>query len=133
MKIDRDVALLEKSLEKGNLIKARTVIESNMKAFTSPAIRNQLSMMALTLVNIVVDMNEGVYKDIYSRETQLIIAHINKLARDCKFNDLKRYAFLQSELLSNLKVYDMLSADAKIFIAPPKQEKSDAVTVSLHN
>jgi len=127
MKIDKDVRLLEKSIKEGDFVRARNIIELNPKHFSAQAVRNKLSMDALTLVNIVNQMNEGENKDLYSREIQLIVAYINSLARKGNFSDIKRYTSLHSDLLSNPKIYDMLNSDAKIFVAPPKQDEVAAL------
>lgn len=122
MKINRDLHLLEKSIKNGDLIQARRIIELNMKHFTTPRIRKQLSMEALTLLNMVVQFDDSSKNDIYSRKTQLIIGYINNLARKGDLTSLKYYASIHDKLLSNPKIYKLLDANAKIFIVPPKQK-----------
>lgn len=119
MKIDRDVLLLERAISKSDYPQARKIIELNFDKFKNTYIRTKLSIEALTLVNCVVDFNDD-NNELYSRETQLIIQHINSLARDFRFAEIKRFSFLQKELLSNPKIYNALNADAKALIAPPK-------------
>lgn len=125
MKIDREVVYLEKSIAKNDYASARTIIEYNIKKLTSPGIRSKLSMEALTFLNCVLELNDEKNRDLYSRETQLIIRHINSLAHDCKFVELKNFAFLQKELLSNPKIYDSLNEDAKIFIPQPRNQSAN--------
>ncbi|HWJ80362.1 hypothetical protein QUF56_13140 [Ureibacillus composti] len=122
MKVNRDLLLLEESIKNGDLAQARRIIELNMMHFKTPRIRNQLSIEALTLLNMVVQFNDSSTNEIYSRKTQLIIGYINNLARKGHLTSLKHYASFHDELLSNPKIYNLLNADAKIFIAPPNQK-----------
>lgn len=125
MKIDRDVLLLEKAISKSDYPQARKIIELNFEKFKNSFIRAKLSMEALTLVNCVIDFNDDANKAVYSRETQLIIQHINSLARDFRFAEIKRFSFLQKELLANPLIYNALNADAKALIAPPKEASTE--------
>ncbi|SOC18057.1 hypothetical protein SAMN05880501_11027 [Ureibacillus xyleni] len=129
MKIDRDILLLEKAIGKSDYSLARKIIELNEEKFKRPYIRSKLSMEALTLLNCVHDLNDESNKELYSRETQLIIRHINKLAYDCRFSEIKRFTFLQKDLLSNPKIYGALSSDAKALIAPPDSQVEADYTV----
>lgn len=122
MKMDREVVLLERAVGKNDYPQARKIIELHFDKFKKPFIRSKLSMQALALLNCVVDLNDEDNKELYSRETQLIIQHINKLAYDCRFSEIKRFTFLQKDLLSNPKIYNALSSDAKALIAPPTKE-----------
>lgn len=120
MKIDREVLLLERAISQSDYPQARKIIEIHIDKFKKSFIRSTLSMEALALVNVVLNLNDDVEnKDVYSRETLLIIQHINKLARDFRFAEIKRFTFLQKELLSNPKIYAALNSDAKALIAPP--------------
>lgn len=121
MKLEREMIYLEKAMKENDFAKARNIIESSLDVFTRPNIRAKLSMEALTLLNCIIELNDGANKYVYSRETQLIIQHINSLAYDCRFAEIKRFTFLYKELLANPKIYSFLSADAKAFIAPPKE------------
>lgn len=127
MKIDRSISFLEKLIAKNDFPSARKIVEENMKKFTNPAIRSQLSLDALTFLNCIVQINDGKEKNIYSRETQLIIRHINNLAYNCKLNELKCYIYLQKDLLSEPEVYNSLSEEAKVFIPKPKQLENNVV------
>lgn len=118
-KIDREIMILEKMVKKSDFVAARRIIELNLEKFKSPAIRQHLSIDTVTLINSVILFNEEDSKDVFSRETQLIIQYINKLAYQGSFPTLKRYCFLQSALLSNPKVYALLSSEAKILIPQP--------------
>lgn len=122
MKINRDLHLLEKCIKNGDFVLARRIIELNINEFTTPRIRKQLSMEALTLLNIVVQLDDSSENEIYSRKTQHIIGYINSLARKGDLMSLKYYASLHKELLSNPKIYELLDADAKIFIGPPNKK-----------
>ena len=125
MKIDREVALLEKAIAKSEYPQARKLIEMHLDKFKKAHIRSKLSMEALALLNCVINLNDDDNKELYSRETQLIIQHINMLAREFRFAEIKRFTFLQKDLLSNPRIYNSLNADAKALIAPPKQEEHD--------
>ncbi|HWI48243.1 MAG TPA: hypothetical protein VNU45_08495, partial [Rummeliibacillus sp.] len=121
MKLDRDIVFLEKSIAKSDFSLARKLIEHNIEKLSNPRVRSKLSMEALTFFNCVIQLNsESNNNDLYSRETQLIIRHINSLAYGCKFAELKSYAFLQKDLLSNPEIYNALCEDAKIFLPKPK-------------
>ncbi|PYF06667.1 hypothetical protein [Ureibacillus chungkukjangi] len=123
MKIDREVQLLERAISQSDYPQARKIIELHIDKFKKQFVRSTLSMEALALVNVVLNFHgDADNKDVYSRETLLIIQHINKLARDFRFAEIKRFSFLQKELLSNPKIYDALSSDAKALIAPPTKE-----------
>ena len=123
MKIDRDVLMLERAISQSDYPQARKMIERNLDRFKKPFIRSTLSMEALALLNVVLDFNKDEEnKELYSRETLLIIQYINKLARDSRFSEIKRFTFLQKDLLSNPKIYNALNSDAKALIAPPKTE-----------
>lgn len=129
MKIDRDIISLEKAIGKSDYLQARKIIELNESKFKKPHIRSKLSMEALTLVNYVHDFNNEKNDELYSRETQLIIRHINKLAYNCEFSEIKRFTFLQKDLISNPKIYNALSSDAKALIAPPTSEMEQNYSV----
>ena len=120
MKLDRDIVFLEKSIAKSDFSSARKLIENNIEKLSNPRVRSKLSMEALTFYNCVIQLNSESNHDLYSRETQLIIRHINSLAYECKFAELKSYAFLQKDLLSNPEIYNALCEDAKIFLPKPK-------------
>ncbi|MCM3388757.1 hypothetical protein M3649_11500 [Ureibacillus chungkukjangi] len=123
MKIDREVQMLERAISQSDYPQARKIIELHIDKFKKQFVRSTLSMEALALVNVVLNFHgDADNKDVYSRETLLIIQHINKLARDFRFAEIKRFSFLQKELLSNPKIYDALSSDAKALIAPPTKE-----------
>lgn len=128
MKIDRDLAYLEKFIAKNDFPSARTIIEQNFKKFSEPNYRSKLSLNALTFLNCILQLNEQTDKKFYSRETQLIIRHINKLAHECKLSELKGYVFLQKDLLSDPQVYNSLNEDAKVFIPKPKKTEEEVVT-----
>jgi len=119
MKINRVLHMLETNIKNGDFVQARRIIELNMNQFTTPEIRKQLSMEAMTLLNMVIQFNDSSKDDaIYSRKTQHIIGYINNLARKGKLASLKRYALLHNDLLSNPQIYNLLDSDAKLFIAP---------------
>ncbi|WP_397538475.1 hypothetical protein [Rummeliibacillus pycnus] len=120
IKLDRDILFLEKSIAKSDFTSARIIIEHNKEKLSSPRIRSKLSMEALTFLNCVIQLNSESNQDLLSRETLLIIRHINSLAYDCKFAELKSYSFLQKDLLSNPKIYNSLCEDAKTFLPKPK-------------
>lgn len=120
--MNKDLHLLEKSIRNGDFVHARRIIELNMKLFTTLEIRKQLSMEALTLLNLVVQFNDSSKNEVYSRKTKLIIEYINNLARNGDFTSLKRYVLFHAELLSNPQIYKLLNADAKVFIPPPEQD-----------
>lgn len=123
MKIDREVQMLERAISQSDYPQARKIIELHIDKFKKQFVRSTLSMEALALVNVVLNFHgDADNKAVYSRETLLIIQHINKLARDFRFAEIKRFTFLQKELLSNPKIYDALSSDAKALIAPPTKE-----------
>lgn len=132
MKLDRDIVFLEKSIAKSDYASARTIIENNIEKLSSPRIRSKLSMEALTFLNCVIQLNDKSNQDLFSRETQLIIRHINSLAYDCRFAELKSYAFLQKDLLSNPKIYNALCEDAKTFLPKPKNIEIQEVA-AVHN
>ena len=119
MKIDRDVVLLEKTIGKSDFVYARKIIESNIEKFSSASVAARVSMDTLAFINSILMINLDENKDLYSRETQLIVQYINKLAHDGHLTQLKRYAELNKEFLSNPKVYEILSANAKIFVPKP--------------
>lgn len=123
MKLDREVMLLEKAVGKSDYPQARKIIELHLDKFKKPDVRSKLNMEALTLLNCVLSLNDDEHKEVYSRETQLIIQHINMLAREFRFAEIKRFSFLQKDLLSNPKIYNALNSDAKALIAPPKKEE----------
>lgn len=127
MKIDRDIVYLEKFIAKGDFPSARKIVEQNLDKFTKPRMRSQLSLDALTFLNCIIQINDGKNKNIYSREIQLIIRHINNLAYDCKLSELKCYVYLQKDLLSEPEIYNALSEDAKVFIPKPKKMENDVV------
>lgn len=61
-------------------------------------------MEALALVNVVLNFHgDADNKDVYSRETLLIIQHINKLARDFRFAEIKRFSFYRRSYYQILK------------------------------
>ncbi|HWL23293.1 MAG TPA: hypothetical protein VNR38_06025 [Ureibacillus sp.] len=123
MKRNRDLHLLENFIKNGDLVQARRMIELNITHLTTPRIRKQLSMEALTLLNMVVQYNDSSKDDTHSRKTQLIIGYMNNLARKGDLMSLKRYASFHDQLLSDPNVYKLLDSDAKIFIVPPKQKE----------
>lgn len=129
MKIDREIMMLEKTLAKSDFIHARSIIERNIHKFSSPTYRRQLSIEALTLMNSVILINSSENKEVYSRETLLIIQYINSLARNGRLQELKRYSLLQAKLLSNPKIYSSLCLDAKALIPPPELEKELCATI----
>lgn len=120
MKIDRDIVLLEKSLGKSDFVYARKIVENNLKKFSSASVAAKVSMDTLAFINSILMLNSEDNKDLYSRETQLIVQYINKLAHDGHLTQLKRYTELNRDFLSNPKVYAILSADAKIFVPKPE-------------
>lgn len=119
MKIDRDVVLLEKTIGKSDFVYARKIVESNIEKFSSASVVAKVSMDTLAFINSILMINLDENKDLYSRETQLIVQYINKLAHDGHLTQLKRYVELNKEFLSNPKVYEILSANAKIFVPKP--------------
>ncbi|MEX3623526.1 hypothetical protein [Viridibacillus arvi] len=121
MKIDRDIIKLERSIAKSDFILARKIIENDLNKFLSPTVRKELSLEALSLVNSIVELNQDDNKEVYSRKTQLIVQHINKLAYNGQFQDLRRYCSLHEDLISNPKIYNILSADVKIIIPDPSK------------
>lgn len=123
MKKERELIYLERAISQSDFAQARKLIEHNMEFFTKTHNRAKLSMEGLTLLNCVLELHNEENENLYSRETQLIIQHINSLARDCRFAEIKRFSFLQKDLLSNPKIYNALSSDAKALIAPPKDEE----------
>lgn len=116
MKFEREIRILEKAVAQNDYVMARRVIELNIEKFNQPSIRNQLTLDAVTLINCVTSFNEKDQKNVFSRETQLIVQHINKLAQTGSFVTLKRYCSLQSSLLTDPKIYEQLSNDVKILI-----------------
>ncbi|RUL53561.1 hypothetical protein [Lysinibacillus antri] len=129
MIIDREILLLEKAIGRSDYPGARKILELHAEKFRRPHIRSKLNMEALALLNCVDELNNEDNKELYSRETQLIIQHINKLAYDCRFSEIKRFTFLQKDLLANPKIYNALNSDAKALIAPPSSEVNDHLTV----
>ena len=121
MKIDRDLTYLEKFIAKNDFPSARTIIEQNLKKFSQPNYRSKLSLNALTFLNCILQQNDQTDKNFFSRETQLIIRHINNLAHECKLSELKCYVFLQKDLLADPQVYNALNEDAKVFVPKPKE------------
>lgn len=121
MKIDREVILLERYIAQSDFVQARRVIESNLEKFKSMRVRSQLSLETISLINSVVIFNEGDNKELFSRETQLIIQHINKLASSGDLTGLKRYVSFHESLLSNPRIYNMLNTDARILAPQPKK------------
>lgn len=119
MKIDRDVVLLEKTIGKSDFVYARKIVESNIEKFSSASVVAKVSMDTLAFINSILMINLDENKDLYSRETQLIVQYINKLAHDGHLTQLKRYVELNKEFLSNPKVYEILSANAKIVVPKP--------------
>lgn len=115
MKIDRNIVTLDRCVALGDLVQARKIIESNLDYFLTPRIRKQLRLDSVALINSIVDMKENGGDEI-SRETQLIIQHINKLAQDGKIIEIIRYAKHQAELLSNPRIFDLLSTNAKVIL-----------------
>lgn len=115
MKIDRNIVTLDRCVASGDLVQARKIIESNLDYFLTPRIRKQLRLDSVALINSIVDMKENGGDEI-SRETQLIIQHINKLAQDGKIIEIIRYAKHQAELLSNPRIFDLLSTNAKVIL-----------------
>ena len=104
MKIDREVLELERAISQSDYPQARKLIEIHIDKFKKSFVRSSLSMEALALVNVVLNFHsDEENKELYSRETLLIIQHINKLARDFRFAEIKRFTFLQKDLLSNPK------------------------------
>jgi len=126
MKIDREVLSLERAISQSDYPRARKIIEIHIDKFKKSFVRSTLSMEALALVNVVLNFHsDEENKEVYSRETLLIIQHINKLARDFRFSEIKRFTFLQKDLLSNPKIYAALSSDAKALIAPPTAKTTE--------
>lgn len=125
MKIDRELFRLEKCIEKNDLVTARYIIERDINKFSSPEIRRRMSLAATVILDTVLKMREESNKKLYSRETQLIIQHINSLAKYCKFAEVKRFSYLHKDLLSDIKIYNLLNEDAKICIPKPKDEASN--------
>lgn len=121
MKIDRDIVMLEKSLGKSDFVFARKLIENNLAKYSNPSIFSKVSLDTLAFINSIILLNEGGNREAFSRETQLIVQYINKLAYDGNLTQLKRYSELNKELLENPKVYNILSADAKLFIPKPQE------------
>lgn len=119
MKVDREIVYLERSIASNDFAHARTIIEHNADLFSKPSIRSKLSVEALALLNSVLQLRDGSNKDLYSKETQLIINHLNSLARDCRFSEIKRFSEMNKELLSNPQVYNLLNSDAKAIIPQP--------------
>jgi len=113
--------MLEKSLGKSDFVYARKLIENNITKYNSPSVLSQVSIDTLAFINTIILLNENGNKEVFSRETQLIVQYINKLAYDGNFTQLKRYSELNKDLLSNPKVYNILSADAKVFIPKPQE------------
>lgn len=122
MKIERGIILLERAIAHSDFVGARKIIEKDLNKFDSLSVRKKLSLEALALVNSVVLFNQEDYKDkdVVSRETQLIIQHINKLAHNGEFQYIKRYCLMHEKLLSNPKVYAFLSANAKVLVPEPQ-------------
>ncbi|WP_010289898.1 hypothetical protein [Kurthia massiliensis] len=116
MKIDRHIVTLDRCVATGDLVQARKIIESNLDYFLTPRIRNQLRLDSVALINSIVQMKEHGGGEVFSRETQLIVQHINKLAQDGKIIEIIRYAKHQAELLANPKVYALLSTNAKAIL-----------------
>lgn len=115
MKIDRNIVTLDRCVASGDLVQARKIIEGNLDYFLTPRIRKQLRLDSVALINSIVDMKENGGDEI-SRETQLIVQHINKLAQDGKIIEIIRYAKHQAELLSNPRIFDLLSTNAKVIL-----------------
>lgn len=127
MKLDREIVLLEKYIGISDFVQARKIIELNLEKFKQQNVKNRLGLEALSLVNSVIAMNTDENKVVYSRETQLIINYLNTLARESNITTLKRFSKLHEPLLSNPKVYDLLSSDAKILIPRPKSQTEEIV------
>ena len=125
MKIDRELFRLEKCIEKNDLVTSRYIIERDINKFSSPEIRRRMSLAATVILDTVLKMREESNKKLYSRETQLIIQHINSLAKYCQFAEVKRFSYLHKDLLSDIKIYNLLNEDAKICIPKPKDEASN--------
>lgn len=122
MRIDRDLVILEKAIKNSDFVYARKLVEANLAKYSSTTTLSNVSLDTLAFINSVILINSGENKDLYSRETQLIVQYINKLARDGSLTQLKRYCELNKSFLSNPKVYDILSADAKVFVPRPSEE-----------
>jgi len=116
MRIDRDVVLLEKNLGKSDFVYARKIIESNLEKFSSSSVISKVSMDTLAFINSILMLNSNENKDVFSRETQLVVQYINKLAHNGHLTQLKRYLELNRDFLANPKIYELLSEDAKVFI-----------------
>lgn len=121
MRIDRDLILLEKTLKKSDFVYARKIVESNLEKFKNSSVASKVSIDTLAFINSVLMLNSDNNKEVYSRETQLIVQYINKLASDGHLTQLKRYSELNREFLSNPKIYEILSVDAKVFVPKPKE------------
>ena len=124
MKIDRERVLLERAIANSDFISARRIIEKDITKFNSLSVRKKLSLEALTLVNSVTLFNQEEYKDVFSRETHLIIQHINKLASNGGFQYFKRYCSLHDKLLSNPRIYSLLNLDAKALVPVPSTNEA---------
>ena len=123
MRIDRDIVLLEKTIGKSDFVYARKIIESNLEKFSSSSVMSKVSMDTLAFINSILMLNSNENKDVFSRETQLIIQYFNKLAHNGHLTQLKRYSELNRDFLANPKIYELLSADAKVFIPKPELTK----------
>lgn len=119
MKVDREIVHLERAISSNDFAHARSIIANNIDTFSKPRIRSKLSVDALAILNSVYHAQNDSNKDVYARETQLIINHLNSLARDCRFAEIKRFSELNEQLLSNNQVYNLLNADAKAIIPRP--------------
>lgn len=122
MKFDKEVHRLEKAISKSDFVEARRIIELNLDKFKDTSVRIHLKLDVLDFINTVLMLNETEEEATFSRETLLIIQHINKLAYDGSFNALKRYCSLHEKILYNPKIYNLLSDNAKFLIPAPKVE-----------
>ena len=120
MKFDKEVHRLEKAISKSDFVEARRIVELNLDKFKETSVRVHLKLDVLDFINTVLMLNETEYEATFSRETLLIIQHINKLAYDGDFNALKRYCSLHEKILSNPKIYNLLNDNTKFLIPAPK-------------
>lgn len=119
MRVKREIVHLERAIANNDFAHARSIIEHNVDAFSKPSIRSTLSVEALALLNSIIQLHGDSNKELYAKETQLIIKHINSLARDCRFAEIKRFSEMNKVLLSNPQVYNLLNSDAKAIIPQP--------------
>lgn len=120
MRIDRDVVVLERTLRKNDFEAARKIVEDNLEKYSSSAVTAKVSIDTLTFIKSILMLNSDDNSELYSQETQEIVRYVNKLAYEGHLAQLKRYSDINRHFLTNPKVYNILSDDAKVFVPKPE-------------